>query len=124
MTGTTRKVSETIEERLQSEFKKFIGPMGMSVFLEMKSKELTKSNIFNYIDELLKDGVLKKENAIAFKQSVASIMGTSVSDEYDESRSIEQDTSINAKVLTGIMREEPAKGQKGFLTGIFGGKEK
>ncbi|KUO41479.1 MAG: hypothetical protein AVW06_01230 [Hadesarchaea archaeon DG-33-1] len=74
MTGVTRKVSETFEEKLESEFKTFIGPMATSVFLELKSRGLTKENIFSYIDELTNQGIIKKEDASTFKQNVDTII--------------------------------------------------
>jgi hypothetical protein len=80
MTGTTRKVSETIDEKLESEFKRFIGPMATSVFLDLKNRGLNKENVFNYIDDLADQGVLKKEDADKFKQAVSAIMGASLTD--------------------------------------------
>jgi circadian clock protein KaiC len=79
MTGVTRKVSETIEEKIESEFKRFIGPMANSVFLDLKNKGLTKENIFNYIGELNSQGILKKEDASIFESKIAAILGTSES---------------------------------------------
>jgi len=80
MTGVTRKVSETVEERLEAEFKKFIGPMGSSIFLELKDKGLTEANIFGYIDELINQGILKKDDSAIFKKRVSDILGSSKPD--------------------------------------------
>ena len=74
ITGVTRKVSETIDERLESEFKKFIGPMAGSVFSDLKSKGLTKENIFSYIDDLTSQEIMKKESASEFKKIVSQII--------------------------------------------------
>jgi circadian clock protein KaiC len=72
--GTTRKVSETIEDRLEAEFKAFIGPMGASAFSEIKAKGLTKTRVTNYIDDLARQGVLKKEDAERFKTRANEIL--------------------------------------------------
>ncbi len=79
MSGLTRKVSETVEEKIESEFKRFIGPMANSVFLEMKRTGLTKENILQYIDELTSQKILRKENARIFRQNIADIMGSHAS---------------------------------------------
>jgi circadian clock protein KaiC len=84
MTGVTRKVSETTEERLETEFQRFIGPMGEQVFSELKEKGLSKEGIHSYIDELAKDGIIKKQDAEMFKRNVVAILGASVSGEEIE----------------------------------------
>ncbi len=73
-TGATKKVSETLEEQLENEFKAFIGPMGASVFSEIKAKGLSKARITTYIDDLARQGILKKEDAEAFKQKIAKLV--------------------------------------------------
>ncbi|HDM05777.1 MAG TPA: hypothetical protein ENG34_00680 [Candidatus Aenigmarchaeota archaeon] len=74
MSGVTRKVSQTVEEKIESQFQKFIGPMGSHVFSELKKKGLTRENIFDYIDELVEEGILKNENAELFKRNIDLIM--------------------------------------------------
>lgn len=77
MTGVVRRVSATVEEKLELEFKNFIGPMATSVFMELKNKGLSRENIINYIDKLSKQKILKAEDAIIFKQNVEAIIGSS-----------------------------------------------
>lgn len=74
MTGVARRISESIEERLEAEFIKFIGPMATSAFLELKNKGLTKTNIFIYIDELTSQKILEKKDVKLFKQNVNDII--------------------------------------------------
>lgn len=74
-TGVSKKVSETTEDIIDTEFRRYIGPMGASVFREMKKKGITAQNISIYIDELEKEGILKKDDARKFKASVLGIIG-------------------------------------------------
>jgi circadian clock protein KaiC len=83
MSGITKKVSETTEEKLEAEFKRVIGPMAGSVFSELKKKGLTKLNLLSYIDELQAKSILKEEDAVSFKQKIHEILGTSAGDEYE-----------------------------------------
>ena len=91
MSGVTRKVSQTVEEKIESQFQKFIGPMGSHVFSELKKKGLTRENIFDYIDELVEEGILKNENAELFKRNIDLIMNIpSESCEKKEPRKTEE----------------------------------
>ncbi len=92
MTGVTRKVSETVEEKLNAEFKKFIGPMASSVFSEIKDKGLTKTNIFHYIDDLAKSGIMKEEDANKFKQNIEAIINKSIDeDNADKQKGLDRE---------------------------------
>ncbi len=72
--GTTRKVAESAEERLETEFKSFLGPMGAPAFAEITARGLTKTRITTYIDDLMRQGVLKKEDAERFKARAGEIL--------------------------------------------------
>jgi len=79
ITGVTRKVHESInlekiDEKIESEFKKFIGPKASKAFSSLKNKGLTKENILNYTDNLIKQGIVKKNNAINFKNRISTIL--------------------------------------------------
>jgi len=88
LTGTSRKVSETNEEKLEAEFKKHIGPIGSSAFHELKEKGMDEENIFSYIEELLEEGILKKENAELFKRAISTILGGGTVHEEGEEEKI------------------------------------
>jgi len=81
----TSTLTETNEEKLEAEFKKHIGPIGSSAFHELKEKGMDEENIFSYIEELLEEGILKKENAEPFKRAVSTILsGGTVQEEGEE----------------------------------------
>ncbi len=77
MTGNTRKVGKTAEEMLETEFKKFIGPMANEVFLELKEKGMAKDDVIAYINELESGKVMSKEKSNAFKTNIEKIFGGS-----------------------------------------------
>ncbi|QQG40075.1 MAG: circadian clock protein KaiC [Candidatus Aenigmatarchaeota archaeon] len=74
LSGSTRKVSATVEEELQTAFSKAIGPMGTQSYAEVAKKGLTLENIESYIDGLSKKGVMTSASAAQFKDSVRRIL--------------------------------------------------
>jgi len=118
LTGVTRKVSETVEEQLSSEFKNFLGPMAKQIFAGIKEQGLTKENIFSYIDELTNQGIVKKEDAEPFRQSISSII-SSKSEEYS------RDAKISAGDLKTLLKPEQQSNkaqekEKGIFKKVFG----
>lgn len=81
LTGVTRKVSESIEEQLQDLFKEFIGPIGESVFSELKEKGLNAGDIINYINGLASEGSIKENEANEFVQRTKQILHVAVKEE-------------------------------------------
>jgi circadian clock protein KaiC len=77
LAGVTRKVTDTVQEKLEAEFKRFIGPMGGNAFGQVKRAGLSEEAIFRYIDDLAKKRVLKEDDAKTFKRSVAEILDQS-----------------------------------------------
>jgi circadian clock protein KaiC len=77
MTGVTRKVSQTVEEKIEAEFKRYVGPKAESTFMEVKKKGLTRENILASVDGLVSQGVLKDDDAASFKHMINAILGVS-----------------------------------------------
>ncbi len=73
MTGVTRKVSDTIEEKVRDEIRAYIGPMGDTVFEQLKARGLSKKTISDYIEGLSKSGILKREDAMKMKEEIEAI---------------------------------------------------
>ncbi|MFH0885435.1 MAG: ATPase domain-containing protein [Candidatus Micrarchaeota archaeon] len=74
MTGVTRKVSETVEEKLETEFRRFIGPMGGQVFRELFKSGISEETLTAYIESLARDGVMKADDAKSFKEKTLKIL--------------------------------------------------
>ncbi len=74
LTGSTTRVSETIEEKLHAAFAHHIGPMADTVFEEVKRNGLTDTVVENRIEQLTKEGVLTKEEAAAFREDVDDVL--------------------------------------------------
>jgi len=74
ITGVTRKVSKTIEEMLDLEFKRFIGPMGAEEFRIFSKGGVSKTKLLNYIDNLVTEGILRSDAANNFKKRIAIIL--------------------------------------------------
>ncbi len=104
-TGVTRKISESIDEQLEAEFRKVIGPLAPKMFSEIKEKGLTRENIFEFIDKLAKDKILSESNSRSFKTSIGTILGTSVSE---------------GEWLEKVEPQQETKAEKGWWSGMFG----
>lgn len=102
LTGSTRKVSDSMEERLEDEFKRFIGPMTSSVFSEMREKGLTEKAMDEYIDGLAKKNILSPENAAMFKTNIAGIMGSSH----------QRETKIDESTIAKFVKNETPEDKK------------
>ncbi len=75
LTGVTRKVSTSTEEKLESEFKAYLGPVGIAAFQDLRATGLKEEVIIAYIDGLKKRGILDENDAEAFKADVKGILG-------------------------------------------------
>ncbi len=136
MTGCTRKVGKSTEEQLTDEFKRYIGPMALTVFSELKDKGLSKTALLGYIDGLANQGILKDDDAKAFKNSVTSIMGGESAGEQPAELSEEETGKLSEESIgdsqTEIRNEKrgqgssasdnkEGEGRKGPLKRLFGG---
>ncbi len=74
MTGVTRKVAATVEEDLKEIFQRYIGPMGRSVFEDIKKRGITTNNVINIVNNLVDDNIIKQEDADKFKEEVLSVL--------------------------------------------------
>ncbi len=74
LTGVGRKVSDSVEERVEEEFRRFIGPMAGTVFTDLKTRGLTKEHIDEYLKDLTRQGILKKDDATRFKERILAII--------------------------------------------------
>ncbi len=101
LTGTTRKVSETTEERIAEEFTRFIGPMGAKAFEEMSRRGISAETFSAYIDSLVADGIMKEDEAGEFRQRVMALLGKAPAPEQ------------------GAGGELPKRKRKGLLGSLF-----
>ncbi|MDD5340251.1 MAG: ATPase domain-containing protein [Candidatus ainarchaeum sp.] len=74
ITGVGRKVSQTVEEKLEAEFKRFLGPMGAQAFGELSESGVSEEGIDAYIDSLVRGHILRAEDGGPFKDSVSAIL--------------------------------------------------
>jgi circadian clock protein KaiC len=75
MTGVTRKVSESTEDRIAEEFMRFIGPMGPKAFEELSGRGLSEQSVSEYIDSLVSDGIMRQAEGDEFKARVMKHLG-------------------------------------------------
>lgn len=73
-TGVTRKVSQTVDEQLENEFKRYIGPMGVQAYREVSRKGITPENLSAYIDSLASQNIMKRTDANDFKMNALMIL--------------------------------------------------
>jgi circadian clock protein KaiC len=74
ITGVGRRVSQTVEEKLEAEFKRFLGPMGAQAFKELSESGVSEEGIDAYIDSLVKGHILRSGDSGPFKESISAIL--------------------------------------------------
>ncbi|OGG11987.1 hypothetical protein A2Z00_02055 [Candidatus Gottesmanbacteria bacterium RBG_13_45_10] len=75
LSGSTHKVSESIEEQLHALFMETLGPMGEKIFHEEKTKGLTYESIKKLIDDLSNQGVVSVRRKEEFLTSAGLVYG-------------------------------------------------
>jgi circadian clock protein KaiC len=74
ITGVGRKVSQTSEEKLRTEFSRFMGPIGEQAFREIARRGLSEETINAYIDSLVKERIMTGEDGKEFRASALAIL--------------------------------------------------
>jgi len=74
LTGVTRKVDRSVEEKLRLEFKRFLGPDANDYFKEAKKKGLQLEPLLGFVDSLIVQGKLKDSRGTFFKENIKDIL--------------------------------------------------
>lgn len=98
-TGVTRKVSETVEERILLEFKKFLGPVANTIFKELHHKGLSHELVDEYINDLEKQKILSKQSSETFKRNIDAIFSGSTEIEETETEAKKDERNLLEKIL-------------------------
>lgn len=75
LTGSTRKVDQSIEEKLYAEFSRFLGDAAEPLFKKAKEHGFQPTKVMETISQLEKEGVVKGEQAEFFKSNIKDIFG-------------------------------------------------
>lgn len=75
LTGSTRKINESVEDQLRVLFLEVLGPMGEKIYLDERKKGLTKERIRALIEQLGSQGVLSVRRKQDFLERTGSIFG-------------------------------------------------
>jgi len=66
----------SIDRKIREEFKTMLGPLGLSEFEELKSKNaLSKEDIFEYVDSLAELHIFEPQDSYFFKNKIGKIFG-------------------------------------------------
>lgn len=106
LTGVSRKVSGTISEKIEQEFKRFIGPMGKSVFEDVKQKGLTESNVITFINEKKQEGILTEQSAAQFINSIEYIFGKNPTSTINVSSTPEPQKESTLNLISKLWRKQ------------------
>jgi circadian clock protein KaiC len=75
LTGVTRKVDQSIEEKLRAEFKRYLGSTADAIFSKVKDEGLQGPKVVETIQELMQEGVLPPDQGRFFEDNVREIFG-------------------------------------------------
>ena len=78
LSGSARKIGETVEEGLKALFLEFLGPLGEQVFEEERSKGITPETVRTLAKKLGDQGVISVRRKEEFVQKVENIIGGEV----------------------------------------------
>jgi hypothetical protein len=85
LSGSTHKVSASVEEQLHALFMQYLGPMGEKIFTEEKVKGLTAESVKKLMAELSDQGVVSTRRKEEFLTTAGTIFGKSlVSEKVDK----------------------------------------
>jgi circadian clock protein KaiC len=74
LTGVTRKVDQSVEDKLEREFKRFLGRKSSKFFRQAKEQGLHLDPLLVFIDDLVRQGELKEENATFFRENIKDLL--------------------------------------------------
>ena len=75
ISGSTRKVGASVEERLRALFAEFLGPMGQRLFEEEKAKGLTPASVRRLVEQLGQQGVISSRRHVEFRSGIDGLFG-------------------------------------------------
>ena len=75
LTGVTRKVDQSIEEKLRAEFKRYLGKTADAVFANVKKEGLQGPKVIKTIQELVNEGMIPPDQGTFFEDNVREIFG-------------------------------------------------
>lgn len=104
LTGVTRKVDESVEEKIESEFKRFLGKDGKKFFQQAKEKGLHLGPLLVFIDNLVRQGDLKEESATFFRENIKDLLSDEVRMSADQA----------GKIVSEFFVDEEDKQRRGF----------
>ena len=113
LTGVTRKVDKTVEEKIFLEFKRFLGSMAPLMFNKVKEKELSEPNVVAFIDGLVKEGVIQEDKANFFKDNIREIFGPQLIGEG----SIDDDSAL--RIIAEFFEDKDEEHKRNFMKRYF-----
>jgi len=113
LTGVSRKVDKTIEEKVYAEFKRFLGDLADVMFAKVQEKGLTGKNVIKFIDDISSQNILKSDQLTFFKDNIKEIFGP----ELIASELTDPETK---KVISEFFEDTDSSQKKSFLNKYFG----
>ena len=74
VTGVTRKVSKSMDEMLEAEFLRALGPMGKQAYEELSARGMNEESVSSYVKAITKDGIMSEEDAESFGGRILAIL--------------------------------------------------
>jgi len=80
LSGSTRRVSESVEEQLRALFIETLGPMGQKIFEDEKAKGFSPASVKKLISELGDQGIVSERRTREFAERVGKIFNVTTSE--------------------------------------------
>lgn len=118
LTGVTRKVDKTLEEKIYLEFKRFLGNIADVMFQKAKEKGLKGDILIDFIDDLIEQNILKSDQANFFKDNVKEIFGPNA---FSDTRLNDPKTQ---QIISSFFEDHDTVNKNTFIKKYFGDKKK
>ena len=103
LTGVTRKVDRSVEEKIRLEFKRFLGPDANNYFKEAKKSGLQLDALLGFIDSLIAQGKVKDSRGTFFKENIKDILA------FDSFSANNLSPAAAKKLVTEFFEDEDVK---------------
>lgn len=118
LTGVTRKVDKTLEEKIYLEFKRFLGNMADVMFQKAKERGLKGDSLLDFIEDLERQGIIKTDQTNFFTDNIKEIFGPNA---FSENR---LDDPKTQEIISEFFEDHDAVNKKSFMKKYFGDKKK
>ena len=106
LSGVTRKVDRSTEDKLLTEFKRFLGPAANKHFKDARKIGLGAEPLIQFIDGLITNNIIAESKGVFFKENIKDIL------DYDSFSSNKLSSAAAKKLMSEFFEDGDSKKKK------------